>query len=125
MGEAEDIGKKLNKVHKSKLDWKLLILILISMGFGIFISVLKGVDRYNYVARTCLYMLFGIAIGAIIYFFDYRKLKSYSNIIYLIASIIMFCCCFPISHFISSNFLCILIKMCLEAFIYLIVLILL
>lgn len=89
MGEAEDIGKKLNKVHKSKLDWKLLILILISMGFGIFISVLKGVDRYNYVARTCLYMLFGIAIGAIIYFFDYRKLKSYSNIIYLIASIIM------------------------------------
>lgn len=89
MGEAEDIGKKLNKVHKPKLDWKLLILILILMGFGIFISVLKGVDRYNYVARTCLYMLFGIAIGAIIYFFDYRKLKSYSNIIYLIASIIM------------------------------------
>ena len=89
MGEAEDIGRKLNKVHKPKLDWKLLILILILMGFGIFISVLKGVDRYNYVARTCLYMLFGIAIGAIIYFFDYRKLKSYSNIIYLIASIIM------------------------------------
>ena len=29
MGEAEDIGKKLNKVHKPKLDWKLLILVII------------------------------------------------------------------------------------------------
>ena len=47
MGEAEDIGRKLNKVHKPKLDWKLLILILILMGFGIFISVLKRKNHHR------------------------------------------------------------------------------
>ena len=34
MGHAEEIGKKLNKIHKPKLDWKLLILILILIGIN-------------------------------------------------------------------------------------------
>lgn len=33
MGVAEDIGKALNKIHKPKLDWMLLLLILILVGF--------------------------------------------------------------------------------------------
>ena len=36
MGVAKDIGKSLNKIHRPKLDWKLLILIVLLMGFGIF-----------------------------------------------------------------------------------------
>ena len=41
MGNAEEIGKSLNKIHKPQLDWKLLILIGILMGFSLFISILK------------------------------------------------------------------------------------
>ena len=33
MGNPEEIGKELNKVHRQKLDWKLLILIFILIGF--------------------------------------------------------------------------------------------
>ena len=29
MGNAEELGKKLNKIHRPKLDWKLVLLILI------------------------------------------------------------------------------------------------
>ena len=41
MGVAEDIGKQLNKIHKPKLDWKLLFLIFTLMGFGLFVAILK------------------------------------------------------------------------------------
>ena len=34
MGNAKEIGKKLNKIHKPKLDWKLLIITLVLIFFG-------------------------------------------------------------------------------------------
>lgn len=90
MGNAEEIGKKLNKVHRPKLDWKLLILIVILMGFGLTVSILKESDMHNnYIGRTIFYMLIGIAISIGVYFFDYKKMKGYSNIIYLVATTIM------------------------------------
>lgn len=90
MGNAEEIGKKLNKIHKPKLDWKLLILIAILVGFGIAISILKQQTTHiSYLGNTIIYILISMVLGTIVYFFDYRKLKSCSNIIYLIASILM------------------------------------
>ena len=90
MGEAEDIGRKLNKIHRPKLDWKLLLLIAILIGFGIFVAILKqSTMNDNYIGSTIIYMLVGIILGICIYFFDYKKMKKYSNIIYLIASVIM------------------------------------
>ena len=41
MGDAEEIGKQLNKIHKPRLDWKLILLILILMGFGLYVAILK------------------------------------------------------------------------------------
>lgn len=90
MGIAEEIGKKLNKIHRPKLDWKLLLLIIILMGFGMFVAILRqSLMNNNYVESTITYMLIGIILGIGIYFFDYKKLKKYSNVIYLMASIIM------------------------------------
>lgn len=90
MGSATKIGKELNKIHKPKLDWKLLILIMILMGFGIGICLLKQSDESaNYLRDTMIYGILGIGIGISIYFFDYRKMKKYSNVIYGIASIIV------------------------------------
>ena len=91
MGIAEDIGKQLNKIHRPQLDWKLLILIAILMGFSLFISILKqptGNDAY--IVSSIIYMLIGIAISIGIYFFDYRRLKKCSFAIYLLATLIMF-----------------------------------
>ena len=90
MGVAKDIGKSLNKIHRPKLDWKLLILIVLLMGFGIVVSILKQPTMNdNYIGSTIIYMAIGVLLGISIYFFDYKKLKKYSNVIYLIVSFIM------------------------------------
>lgn len=90
MGNAEEIGKSLNKIHRPQLDWKLLILIAILMGFSLLIAILKGPTMNDtYIGSTVIYMLIGIAISIGIYFFDYRKLKKHSFLIYLFATILM------------------------------------
>ena len=90
MGEAEEIGKKLNKIHKPKLDWKLVILIAILMSFNLINSVLKETTTNDkYIIKTIFYMVISIALSIGIYFFNYKKLKRYSNVIYLIATAIM------------------------------------
>ncbi len=90
MGVAEEIGKKLNKIHKPKLDWKLLVLVAILMGFGLIVAILKQPTMNDdYIESTIIYMIIGIILSIVVYFFDYRKMKKYSNVIYLIASIIM------------------------------------
>lgn len=93
MGNAEEIGKKLNKIHRPKLDWKLIVLISVLMGYGLFISILKFMSPkligITSVGNTIIYMLIGVILGMCIYFFDYRKLKKYTSIIYTIATVIM------------------------------------
>lgn len=90
MGEAEEIGKQLNKIHRPKLDWKLLILIIILTAYGLIIAILKEKStNNNYIANTIFHIAIGLIIGIAIYFFDYRKIKKYSNLIYIIATIIM------------------------------------
>lgn len=83
MGDAKQIGRKLNKIHKPKLDWKLLVLILVLMVFNI---ITNTEARYK---RKVIYILIGIVLGIAIYFFDYRKIKKYSNLMYLSATLII------------------------------------
>ena len=89
MGIAEEIGKKLNKIHRPKFDWKLSILILILIGFGLLVAILKSNESYVYIGQELIYIIIGIALSIGIYFFDYRKIRSYSNLIYIIALLIM------------------------------------
>lgn len=97
MGVPEEIGRKLNKIHKPKLDWKLLLLIVILMGFGVFVAILrKQTMNDNYIGNTIIYMIIGIILSIGIYFFDYKLLKKYSTVIYYIASILMI---LPILHY--------------------------
>ena len=89
MGEPEEIGKRLNKVHKPKLDWKLLILILILVIYGIFIAICKQNSSNSILRDKIFHIVLGIIIGLVIYFYDYRKIKRFSNIIYIIAVLII------------------------------------
>lgn len=92
MGEAEEIGKELNKIHKPKLDWKLLLIVEILLCFGflvVFIRIENGIEglvNSSDIGKYLTFLIIGIILGIIIYFFDYRKLSKYSNIIYLIAT---------------------------------------
>lgn len=94
MGNAEEIGKQLNKIHKPKLDWKLLLIAVILLCFGFLIAFIKttyplGYSHMNYMYSYLIFTILGIILGALIYFTDYRKILKYANYIYVIASILI------------------------------------
>ena len=94
MGEPIEIGKKLNKIHKPRLDWSLILLVISLIAFGILVSFIKTQmiltdgNEINYFLKTIIYLGIGVSLGIGIYFFDYRKLTKYSNYIYAVATII-------------------------------------
>ena len=106
MGDAKIIGKELNKVHRPRLDWKLLLIILILLAFGFLVSYIitlnehtemmqymkEGVSEYittNYMIKYACFVILGFAIGVIIYFCDYKKIKNKPLILYIIATVVI------------------------------------
>ena len=41
MGNAKKIGKRLNRIHRPKLDWKLIFLIAVLIGFRIVLDIVN------------------------------------------------------------------------------------
>ena len=91
MGEATEIGKKLDKIHRPKLDWILLLLVAILIGFGFLVTVIKSqrMDMDYYLIRHVIFCVVGLIFSIIIYFYDYRKYLKYSNFIYFLSSILL------------------------------------
>lgn len=95
MGDAKKIGRKLNKIHRPKLDWITLIFILIFMWFGgQFWALYYGVGWWNYESPywrihyrlEYIEIIFGILLSIFIYFYDYRKICKHSKILYILAT---------------------------------------
>lgn len=106
MGDAEIIGKELNKVHRPRLDWKLLIILVVLLIFGFVISYIitenehtemmqymkEGVREYittNYMIKYVCFVGLGFAVGVIIYFCDYERIKNKPLILYIIATVVI------------------------------------
>ena len=47
MGQAEEIGKRLNKIHKPKMNLQLLMLTLILLGFGFLLTHIDNADAWK------------------------------------------------------------------------------
>ncbi len=95
MGNAEELGKKLNKIHKPKLDWKLLLIIAILLFFGflvVLIRVENGLGGYvseSNIGKYIISLMIGLTLSLIIYFIDYTKINKYSSILYLISTLLI------------------------------------
>ena len=85
MGDSVEIGKKLNKIHRPKLDWKLVLIIGILICFGFLIAWIKTThtvttgEQLNYMLKFTVSFVIGIIASICIYFLDYTKLKKYSK----------------------------------------------
>lgn len=92
MGNPEEIGKKLNQVHKPKLDLRLIFITIILLCFGFLVSfirtchLLTNGNETNAMIKYILFLIIGVLLSIPIYFIDYRKILKYSNILYAIAS---------------------------------------
>ncbi len=86
MGNANEIGKNLNKIHKPKFNFPLLILVLALLAFSVLVNHL---DYTNNSDLNFITIILSIIPFLLIYFFDYRKLIKYSNLIYAISTIML------------------------------------
>lgn len=95
MGNPIDIGTALNKIHKPKLDLKLLCIVGIMLVIGALVTYSLTNSLYNTITesgnwfiRNIIFVTAGIIFGTLIYFFDYTKLKKKSFIVYLSSTLI-------------------------------------
>ena len=92
MGNAEEIGKKLNQIHRPRVDFKLIFITIILLGFGFLISFIRtsqlvtNGNEANSMTKYIFFLITGVVWSVPIYFIDYRKILKYSNILYGIAS---------------------------------------
>ena len=98
MGDAQKIGKSLNKIHRPKLDWITFIISLAFICFGGQIYSLLDLKSYwttNYSADwniyykfACIELVLGVIFSIFIFFYDYRKILKYSKAIFILATIL-------------------------------------
>ena len=96
MGNAAEIGVKLNKQHKPQTEWSLIILTAIISIFGILIMYVSSnfenhpVSFSNHILHVCV----GVAALIGIYFTDYIKLKKHPIMLYSAAVLLLVLCMF-------------------------------
>ena len=97
MGDAKKIGKRLNRIHRPKLDWITLIFILAFLWYGGNLGMLNyQVGWWNHPSEyfvnhyriELVGMIFGILISIFLVFFDYRKICKHSKLLYALATIL-------------------------------------
>lgn len=85
MGKAQEIGKRLNKIHKPKFNWQLLILTIILLEFGFILNIARTEDYKS----NLILLILGLIPCIVIYFWDYKKWQRYSPYLYGIATIFL------------------------------------
>ena len=94
MGDASEVGQKLNRQHKPQMGWGILLLTAAISLFGVLsMCITQPPERYGGSMEN--YLTF-MAIGALflvgIYFFDYTRLKKHPFWIYLLSVLLVFMC---------------------------------
>ncbi|MBQ2836046.1 MAG: FtsW/RodA/SpoVE family cell cycle protein [Clostridia bacterium] len=99
MGNAKKIGKKLNKIHRPKLDWITLFFSLAFIYFGgqfWSFSYLESYwnngnnlsDWYVYYRLVCIELIVGLIFSIFLFFYDYRKICKHSKTLFILATIL-------------------------------------
>lgn len=91
MGNAEEIGKNLNQIHRPKLDWKLLMITAVLLFFGALVSFTRSqvLDLGGSIERYGVGLLIGGVLAIGFYFVDYRKLLKKPEILYGVVILLM------------------------------------
>lgn len=93
MGDACDVGNRLDKQHRPQTEWSLLLLTLAIAAFGAVIMYICSVYQEDGLVNYANF-IGGAVLGAAVligaYFFDYTKLYKYSGVIYVMFIVAMF-----------------------------------
>ncbi|MDM5461238.1 FtsW/RodA/SpoVE family cell cycle protein [Bacillus cereus] len=95
MGSPIKLGRELNKLHKPKVDWFLIILLVAAMGLG-FLPIIAFGHTNDLLMNKVIFVILGIATAFGMMLIDYRKLERLGWLFYTIGALILLMIkCFP------------------------------
>ena len=88
MGNSAEIGNELNKIHRPKLEWKILVIAISLILIRFFLYFNQYLEYYSVsiISKDIFYIIIGILISIVIYFINYKKIQKFSNTIFIIAT---------------------------------------
>lgn len=90
MGSPTILGKQLNKLHKPKIDWLLLVLLVTIFGLGFLPMFSLGyMDEKHFLINKTITVLLGGAAALGIMLLDYRKWKNLGWLFYTAGLLIL------------------------------------
>ncbi|HDR7281294.1 MULTISPECIES: FtsW/RodA/SpoVE family cell cycle protein [Bacillus cereus group] len=102
MGSPSKLGRELNKLHKPKVDWFLLILLVAAMGLG-FLPIIAFGHTNDLLMNKVIFVILGIATAIGMMLIDYRKLERLGWLFYTIGILILLAIkCFPTDYVIGE-----------------------
>ncbi|KAB2442525.1 FtsW/RodA/SpoVE family cell cycle protein [Bacillus luti] len=98
MGSPVKLGQELNKLHKPKVDWFLIGLLVAAMGLG-FLPVIAFGYMNDLLMDKVISVVLGIATALGMMLIDYRKLERVGWLFYTIGVLILLILnCFPSAY---------------------------
>ncbi len=90
MGSPTMLGKQLNKLHKPKIDWLLLVLLVTTFGLGFLPMFSLGyMNETPFLINKTITVLLGGAAALGIMLLDYRKWKNLGWLFYTAGLLIL------------------------------------
>ena len=95
MGSPVKLGRELNKLHKPKVDWFLIGLLVAAMGLG-FLPVLVFGYTNDVIMNKVIFVILGVITAIGMMLLDYRKLERMGWLFYTIGVVVLLMLyCFP------------------------------
>ncbi|HDX9590690.1 TPA: FtsW/RodA/SpoVE family cell cycle protein [Bacillus pseudomycoides] len=88
MGSPIKLGQELNKLHKPKVDWFIIILLVAAMGLG-FLPVVAFGHTNDLLINKVIFVILGVVTAFGMMLIDYRKLERLGWLFYIIGVLIL------------------------------------
>ncbi len=101
MGSPVKLGQELNKLHKPKVDWFLIGLLVAAMGLGFLPVITFG--HADLFMNKVIFIILGVVTAVGMMLLDYRKLERLGWLFYTIGVLILLAIkCFPTGYVIGE-----------------------
>ena len=104
MGNPIKIGHELNKLHRTRIDWFMIILLVVTLALSFLpIFSLGYADEGPFLMNKVISVILGIATAIGMMMVDYRKIEKLGWVFYTIGVIILLMLVFIPNTFINGQ----------------------
>jgi len=90
MGSPVMLGQQLNKLHRPKVDWLTVVLLLTTMGLGFLpLYSLGYMNNGNFAIYKIIFVLLGAGVALGLMLINYRELEKFGWLFYTIGVLIL------------------------------------